>query len=48
MNITARLRARRAAARTRREIGRAIDNAATETMRHELMQISQRQLSNLR
>lgn len=48
MNIAARLRARRAAARTRREIGKAIDNAATASMRNELMQISQRQLSNLR
>ncbi|TWE14057.1 hypothetical protein [Prauserella muralis] len=40
-NIAARLRARRAEARTRRAINRAIDNAATATMRQELTAIAQ-------
>ncbi|MEU6644990.1 hypothetical protein ABZ863_20840 [Saccharomonospora sp. NPDC046836] len=40
-NIAARLRARRAETRTRRAINRAIDNAATATVRQELIAIAQ-------
>lgn len=43
MNITARLRARRVAARNRRAINRALDEAATPAMRHELLVVAQRQ-----
>jgi hypothetical protein len=42
MNITAKIRARRAEARTRRAVNRAIDMAATPAMRHELIMIAQR------
>jgi hypothetical protein len=48
MNITSRLRARRAAARNRRAIGRAIDEAATPAMRHELLVIAQQRLPHMR
>ncbi|MBK1784669.1 hypothetical protein [Prauserella cavernicola] len=40
-NIAARLRARRAESRTRRAVNRAIDNAATATVRQELIAIAQ-------
>ncbi|WP_170140108.1 hypothetical protein [Prauserella marina] len=40
-NIAARYRARRAETRTRRAINRAIDNAATATVRQELISIAQ-------
>jgi hypothetical protein len=43
MNITAKIRARRAEARTRRAVNRAIDMAATPAMRHELIMIAQQQ-----
>jgi hypothetical protein len=43
MNITAKIRARRAEARTRRAVTRAIDMAATPAMRHELIIIAQQQ-----
>ncbi|MCP2166248.1 hypothetical protein LX83_003107 [Goodfellowiella coeruleoviolacea] len=48
MNIAARIRARRANARNRKAVARAIDSAATPAMRHELMAIAQAQLNNLR
>lgn len=41
MNITAKIRARRAEARTRRAVSRAIDMAATPAMKHELILIAQ-------
>lgn len=47
VNITAKIRARRAEARTRRAVNRAIDHAATPAMRHELIMIAQQQ-GNLR
>ncbi|MFI5585063.1 hypothetical protein ACIA5G_08535 [Amycolatopsis sp. NPDC051758] len=40
-NIAAKLRARRAEARTRRALDRAIDTAATATVRQELIAIAQ-------
>jgi hypothetical protein len=40
-NIAAKLRARRAEVRTRRALNRAIDTAATATVRQELIAISQ-------
>lgn len=43
MNITAKIRARRAEARTRRAVNRAIEKAATPAMKHELMMIAQQQ-----
>ncbi|WP_018684335.1 hypothetical protein [Actinokineospora enzanensis] len=43
MNVTAKLRARRAEARTRKAITRAIDQAATPAMRHELISLAQAQ-----
>jgi hypothetical protein len=46
MNITAKIRARHAEARTRRAVNRAIDMAATPTMRHELIMIAQRHQFN--
>jgi hypothetical protein len=48
MNITAKIRARRAEARTRRAINRAIESAATPAMRHELITIAQQQNGNFR
>lgn len=48
MNLTARLRARRAAARNRRVLNRAIEDAATPAMRHELMAMAQQQFLTLR
>ena len=43
MNIAARIRTRRVEARDRRAMHRAIDRAATPSMRDELIAISQRQ-----
>jgi hypothetical protein len=46
MNITAKIRARRAEARTRRAVTRAIDMAATPAMRHELIIMAQQRSFN--
>ena len=43
MNLAAKFRARRAEARDRRAINRAIQQAPTPAMRHELIVIAQRQ-----
>ena len=43
MNIAAKLRARRVEARNRRAVSRAINEAATPAMRHELIVIAQNQ-----
>jgi len=43
MNIAAKLRARRTEARNRRAVNRAINQAATPAMRHELIVIAQNQ-----
>jgi hypothetical protein len=43
MNIAAKLRARRVEARNRRAVTRAINEAATPAMRHELIVIAQNQ-----
>jgi hypothetical protein len=43
MGLTDRLRERRAAARDRRELGRAFDGAATPAMRAELLTMVQHQ-----
>jgi hypothetical protein len=43
MNIAAKLRARRVEARNRRAVTRAINDAATPAMRHELIVIAQNQ-----
>lgn len=48
VNLAAKIRARRAQARTRRAVTRAIDAAATPALRHELMVIAQSQLNSLR
>ncbi|TQJ03748.1 hypothetical protein FB471_3515 [Amycolatopsis cihanbeyliensis] len=48
MNLTAKLRARRAEARTRRAVNRAIDNAASSTMRHELIAMAQARQAHMR
>jgi hypothetical protein len=48
MNIAAKLRARRAEARNRKAVARAIDMATTPAMRHELMAIAQAQVTTLR
>lgn len=48
MNITARLRAARARARTNRDLARALDRAATPAMRQELLAIAARGQSNPR
>lgn len=48
MNITAKLRARRVEARNRKAIARAIDQAPSQSMRHELMAIAQNQVTTLR
>jgi hypothetical protein len=47
MNIAAKFRARRVEARDRRAVNRAIDRAATPSMRHELIVIAQNQHRNL-
>jgi len=41
MNIAAKIRARRVEARTRKAVNRAIENAATPSMRHELIAMAQ-------
>lgn len=46
MNIAAKLRTRRIAARNRRAVTRAINEAATPAMRHELIVIAQNQQRN--
>jgi len=43
MNIAAKIRARRAEARNRKAVTRAINQAATPAMRHELIVIAQSQ-----
>jgi hypothetical protein len=43
MNLAAKLRARRTAARNRRAVNRAIETAATPALRHELIVIAQNQ-----
>lgn len=43
MNMAAKIRARRAEARTRKAVNRAIEQAATPAMRHELIMIAQQQ-----
>jgi hypothetical protein len=43
MNMAAKIRARRNEARSRKAVNRAIDQAATPAMRHELIMMSQRQ-----
>jgi hypothetical protein len=43
MNLAAKIRARRADARNRRAVNRAINQAATPAMRHELIVLAQRQ-----
>ncbi|MCO1579621.1 MULTISPECIES: hypothetical protein [unclassified Crossiella] len=48
MNLVAKIRSRRAQARTRRAVNRAIDAAATPAMRHELMAIASAQVTSLR
>lgn len=49
MNLTAKLRARRAQARTRKAVNHAIETAGTPTMRRELIAIAQaRQSQTLR
>ena len=48
MNFAAKIRARRAEARTRRAVSKAIDAAATPARRHELMMLAQSQLQGLR
>jgi hypothetical protein len=47
MNIAAKIRARRVEARNRRAVNRAIDNAATPAMRHELIVIAQNQANRI-
>jgi len=43
MNMAAKLRARRVEARNRKAVERAIENAATQSMRHELIMLAQTQ-----
>jgi hypothetical protein len=47
MNIAAKLRSRRVEARNRRAVARAINQAATPAMRHELIVIAQNQANRL-
>jgi hypothetical protein len=47
-NIAAKLRARRAEVRTRRAVSRAIDTAATATVRQELIAIAQARQIHMR
>lgn len=47
-NIAAKLRARRAEARTRRAMQRAIENAHSATVRQELMAIAQARHTHMR
>ena len=48
MNLAARLRTRRIEARNRRALNRAIEDAATPAMRHELITMAQQQLPHMR
>jgi hypothetical protein len=48
MNVAAKIRARRAEARTRKAVTRAIEQAATPSMRHELITLAQTQQVNWR
>lgn len=48
MNFAAKIRARRAEARQRRAVNRAIEGAATPALRHELIVIAQTQSGHLR
>ncbi|GAA3859418.1 hypothetical protein GCM10022243_26570 [Saccharothrix violaceirubra] len=48
MNIAAKLRARRVDARNRKAVARALEQAPTPAMRHELMAIAQAQVTTLR
>jgi hypothetical protein len=48
MNFAAKIRARRAEARTRKAVSKAIDAAATPAMRHELMIMAQSRMPGLR
>lgn len=43
MNMAAKIRARRAEARSRKAVNRAIEQAATPAMRHELLMMAQQQ-----
>jgi hypothetical protein len=47
MNIAAKLRTRRTEARNRKAVARAINEAATPAMRHELIVIAQNQANRL-
>ncbi|GAB2979142.1 hypothetical protein GCM10017788_16500 [Amycolatopsis acidiphila] len=47
-NIAAKLRARRAETRTRRAVNRAIDTAASATVRQELIAIAQAHQTHMR
>ena len=47
MNLAAKLRTRRTQARNRRAVNRAIRDAATPAMRHELIVIAQNQANRL-
>jgi len=48
MNVTAKLRARRVEARTRKAVNRAISQANSPSMRHELVAIAQIQYPGIR
>lgn len=48
MNLAARLRTRRVEGRSRRALSRALESAATPTMRHELIVLAQQQLPHMR
>jgi hypothetical protein len=48
MNIVAKIRARRAQARTRAAVRRVVEGANTPSMRHELSIIAQSHLNSLR
>ena len=47
MNMAAKIRARRVEARNRRAVNRAIADAATPAMRHELIVIAQNQANRI-
>ncbi len=47
MNMAAKIRARRVEARNRRAVNRAIADAATPGMRHELIVIAQNQANRI-
>lgn len=48
MNIAAKIRARRVEARTRKAVTRAIEQASTPSMRHELITLAQTQSASWR